>query len=263
MRAVMFTSDKGDLNFNLALKNNYAATAAPAVTDDAGDGYEVGSIWIYGNAIYQCTDKTVGASVWIVVSDGSTTAGQLIGPPASSATAAGGNALVRGGTGGTTSGAGGSASAIGGAATAGNSNGGSVIRRPGAKSGTGVAGFILQAQPTPTAKTVSATLTAAELQTGILTVNQAAGGASTLTMPLGTDLEAAMPPEVAANDSFDFAIVNISTVDAEDATLAANTGVTLVGNVTIEANSATTKISSGLFRCRRTAANTFVVYRIS
>jgi hypothetical protein len=55
----------------------------------------------------------------------------------------------------------------------------------------------------------------------------------------------------------------VSTVDAEDATIAVGTGWTLVGNVTIEANSATTKISSALFRARRTDTATWSLYRLS
>jgi hypothetical protein len=47
--------------------NNYAATAAPAVTDDDGDGYEVGSVWVdvTGDAAYICVDASTGAAVWL------------------------------------------------------------------------------------------------------------------------------------------------------------------------------------------------------
>lgn len=47
-------------------KNNYAATAAPAISDDAGDGYSVGSRWIdiTNDESYICTDSTTGAAVW-------------------------------------------------------------------------------------------------------------------------------------------------------------------------------------------------------
>jgi len=48
------------------LKHNYAATVAPAVTDDSGDGYAVGSRWIDVSAdqAYVCLDASVGAAVW-------------------------------------------------------------------------------------------------------------------------------------------------------------------------------------------------------
>lgn len=47
-------------------KNNFAATVAPAVTDDAGDGYSVGSRWIdvTNDESYICLDATTGAAVW-------------------------------------------------------------------------------------------------------------------------------------------------------------------------------------------------------
>jgi hypothetical protein len=46
---------------------NYAATAAPAVTDDDGDGYSVGSIWVdvTGDDAYICVDASTGAAVWL------------------------------------------------------------------------------------------------------------------------------------------------------------------------------------------------------
>jgi hypothetical protein len=47
--------------------NNYAATAAPTVTDDAAAGYEIGSIWIdtTNDEAWRCTDSTTGAALWI------------------------------------------------------------------------------------------------------------------------------------------------------------------------------------------------------
>lgn len=46
--------------------NNLAASAAPAVTDDSGDGYSIGSRWINTTADkeYVATDVSVGAAVW-------------------------------------------------------------------------------------------------------------------------------------------------------------------------------------------------------
>lgn len=46
--------------------SNYAAAVAPAVTDDSGDGYSVGSNWYDTTAddAYVCLDATVGAAVW-------------------------------------------------------------------------------------------------------------------------------------------------------------------------------------------------------
>ena len=123
----------------------------------------------------------------------------------------------------------------------------------------------LKTQAAPAAKTTSTTLTAAEVIGGLLTANQGAAGAAAYTMPLGTSLETALlalKPNLALDDSFDFSLVNISTDAAEDATIAANTGVTVVGNMVVASNAAATDQSVGLFRVRRTAADTYVVYRI-
>ena len=46
--------------------SNYAATTAPTVNDDEGDGYDVGSRWIDTSALlaYVCLDPSAGAAVW-------------------------------------------------------------------------------------------------------------------------------------------------------------------------------------------------------
>lgn len=47
-------------------KNNFAASSAPAVTDDTDADYEVGSVWVDTTAdvAYICVDSTSGAAVW-------------------------------------------------------------------------------------------------------------------------------------------------------------------------------------------------------
>jgi hypothetical protein len=106
-------------------------------------------------------------------------------------------------------------------------------------------------QVTPTAKTAAATLTAAELATGIITYN---GAAVALTMPLGADIDAAFS-SMKVNSSFDFYIINLGGTNA--ATVTANTGVTLVGVAAVSAN------TSANWRVRKTADNTFVAYRVA
>lgn len=46
--------------------NNYTATVAPTPTDDAGDGYALGSIWVdtVAKSAYICVDPTTSAAVW-------------------------------------------------------------------------------------------------------------------------------------------------------------------------------------------------------
>ena len=106
-------------------------------------------------------------------------------------------------------------------------------------------------QVTPTAKTAAATLTAAELATGIITYT---GAAVALTMPLGADLDVAFP-SMKVNSCFDFYIINIGATNA--ATVTANTGVTLVGVAAVSANTACQ------WRVRKTADATYVAYRVA
>lgn len=45
------------------------ATRAPLATDDAGDGYRIGWIWVdtAARAVYMLADATIGAAVWLQV----------------------------------------------------------------------------------------------------------------------------------------------------------------------------------------------------
>ena len=109
----------------------------------------------------------------------------------------------------------------------------------------------LTTQQAPVAKTAAATLTAAELATGIITYT---GAAVALTLPLGTDMDAAFP-SMKVNSCFDFYIINIGATNA--ATVTANTGVTLVGTAAVSA------ATSCNWRVRKTADATYVAYRVA
>lgn len=128
-----------------------------------------------------------------------------------------------------------------------------------------VTGLPIRPQPTPTAKTVSATLTAAELLAGIVTINQGAGATSAQQLPTVSDLESYLDENsLINNDSFDISIMNISTVDAEDATVTTNTGWTLVGRMDFPAYSAAGSLnSSGILRLRRVSGSAWTAYRIA
>lgn len=117
-------------------------------------------------------------------------------------------------------------------------------------------------QSTPIALTTSATLTAAQLAVGLLTANQGGGATATYTLPTGALMDAAFA-NFRNDSSFEFSLVNISTVAAEDVTIAAGTGWTLVGNATVNSNDAATSISSGRFRARKTGVATWTLYRIA
>jgi hypothetical protein len=109
----------------------------------------------------------------------------------------------------------------------------------------------MSTQTAPTAKTAAATLTAAELATGIITFNGTAGA---LTVPTGALLDAAFP-SMKVNSSFEFNIINTDDTDA--ATVTASTGCTLVGVAAVAAATACT------WRVRRTGDATYVFYRVA
>lgn len=117
-------------------------------------------------------------------------------------------------------------------------------------------------QGTPTAETTSTTLTAADIAAKIITVNNGAAGTTTLTLPLATAMDSGFPA-VQSGRSVDFYVINISTVAAEDADIATNTGWTLVGDMNIEANDAARARSSAKFRARKTGAGAWTLYRLS
>jgi len=119
-------------------------------------------------------------------------------------------------------------------------------------------------QPTPTAKTTAATLTIAELLTGILTGTHAAGATAAYTLPTGTLTDAG--GLFGVNDSFDWSLINLSAAAVDTITVTAGTDHTIVGNPIVQSAHASTGGiygNSGRFRTRKTAANTFVTYRIA
>ena len=109
-------------------------------------------------------------------------------------------------------------------------------------------------QPTPTAKSASATLTIAELLTSIVTTSGTT--AITLTLPTGTLTDAGVTaPALPVNGCFEWAVINTGTSSGA-VTLAAGTGHTIVGGAGVAIG------TSAGFRTRKTVANTFVTYRV-
>ena len=111
-------------------------------------------------------------------------------------------------------------------------------------------------QANPVAATVSATLTAANLADGIITVLQGAGANSAQQLPLATAMDTAFPTAVAGS-CFDFSVINISTTSGETNSITTNTGWTLVGLMT---QAITT---SARFRARKTGTGAWTLYRLS
>lgn len=110
-------------------------------------------------------------------------------------------------------------------------------------------------QPTPSAINASATLTIAQLLTRIITTNSATAVA--FTLPTGTLTDAGiLNGQLLVDQSFDWSIVNTGSA---------------VGVVTVSGGTANTLVGSGVlaittsatFRTRKTAANTFVTYRVA
>lgn len=119
-------------------------------------------------------------------------------------------------------------------------------------------------QGAPTAKTVAATLTIAELLTGILTGTHTAGADQAYTLPTGT-LTAAGTPTMAIGDSFDWSLINLSAAAADTVTVTAGVDHTVVGVMVVQSAHVTTGGLYGnaaQFRTRKTGATTFVTYRI-
>jgi len=116
--------------------------------------------------------------------------------------------------------------------------------------------------PTPTALADTApTLTAAQMLSGIIT--GAPTTARSWTLPTGTEMDAGVSAAMAADDAFELNIINLSAGADDIITLVAGASFTIVGKLTIEATDALTNDSRGRFFIRKTAANTFVLYRVA
>jgi len=108
----------------------------------------------------------------------------------------------------------------------------------------------LGVQGAPAAITDAATLTAAQLGTGLLVLTSAGG--DSYTLPTVALWEAYLGGNVKVNQSFDFAIVSLSGTS----TLLVGTGWTIVGHATMAT-------VSGMWRARKTAAGAWTAYRLA
>lgn len=111
-------------------------------------------------------------------------------------------------------------------------------------------GTVYTQQGAQTSKSAAATLTIAELLTRIV---QYTGAAANLTLPTGTLIDAGILAGTAVDRAFDFTVINTGTGVA---TLVTAAGLTLVGSMAVAT------ATSANFRVRKTAANTFTVYRV-
>lgn len=107
-----------------------------------------------------------------------------------------------------------------------------------------------QKQAAPGALNVTGAVTAAMLGSGIITSTTAAAVAG--TVPTGTVLDAAFDMEI--GDSIDFSVI---ATGANAFTVTAAAGVTIVGVAVVAT------VTTGRFRLRKTAAATYIIYRVS
>jgi hypothetical protein len=114
------------------------------------------------------------------------------------------------------------------------------------------AGVLSFTQPAPAEIDATATLTAANIRGGIITSDTTAAAVD-LTLPTGTDMDTAFSGAY-VNQAVMWSVINTGTNAAE---LLAGTDHTIVGGAVVAAG------TSGRFATRRTAANTWVVYRLS
>ena len=124
----------------------------------------------------------------------------------------------------------------------------------GAEYATGIAPLVTGTpyQPTPGTLNATGTLTAALITGGIVTSTTIAGVVATLNT--GAIMETAIT-NMAVNDSFDWSVVN--TGPNTFTVTAAASGHTVVGA------GAVATATSGRFRTRKTATDTFVTYRLA
>lgn len=232
-----------------------ASSNGTAVNPGAG-----GAASISAGAAGTATTGTAGAggAASVIASAGGASTG------ASSTGGKGGDTNVTAGAGGASSGGGDTGGAGGSSVrTAGDGGTGATIGKSGAIFDRAPLGAsYLRKMGAPTAKTTNATLTAAEVMTGWITVDGAASATSTQTMPSGTDLAAAFPSNLTAGDCFDFSVINISTDAAENAIIAFGADITGVGSMIVEPNDSGSTYSAGTFRLRYSGANVWVMYRI-
>ena len=107
-----------------------------------------------------------------------------------------------------------------------------------------------QYQSTPGVLNATGALTAAMILSGIVT--STTGAAVAGTVPTGTVMDASSSFSI--DDSVDFSVI---ATGGNAFTVTAASGITLVGDAVVATATA------GLFRLRKTAANTFVIYRLA
>ena len=116
---------------------------------------------------------------------------------------------------------------------------------------------VLSVVPAPPAATVTATLSVAQITSGIL-LGSPGTSAAAYTLPTCATLDAALG-NAKIGSSFDLAVINVDGSSSGVITMTTNTGWTLVGLMTVVATAGTTQA----FRARKTGDATWSLYRIA
>jgi hypothetical protein len=111
--------------------------------------------------------------------------------------------------------------------------------------------LLWQFTPAPTSIAGATTLSAAQVATGLIVTT---GTTYTATLPTGTALDTLFTGVPAVNIGFDFSLIN--TASGTITVAVGASGMTSVGALTVATG------VSARFRLRRTAANTYILYRI-
>lgn len=110
----------------------------------------------------------------------------------------------------------------------------------------------------------TASLLTSNMMQGIITATHTTGATMTLTLPTGALADAAAGIEI--GKGFEWSLINLSAAAADTVTIAAASGHTIVGAVLIPSSHSTTGglngTNSARFFTRKTAADTFITYRL-
>lgn len=110
--------------------------------------------------------------------------------------------------------------------------------------------------PVPATATSTATLTAAQVLSGIL-LGSPGSSAASYTLPTVADLEATLS-SAKVGSTFNLSVVNVDGSGSGVITLVAGTGWTIVGLATVVATAGTAQ----MFRARKTGDGAWTLYRI-
>ena len=117
--------------------------------------------------------------------------------------------------------------------------------------------MVLGTQAAPASLTSTATLTIAQLVTGIVLGNPGSS-AATYTLPT-VALTEALLVNAKVDSSFDFSVINVDGSGSGVITLAVGTGWTIVGLATVAATAGTTQ----RYRARKTGVGAWTLYTLA